>query len=152
MAIPKASKELMNLLNRAVASEMGAIIQYMWQHVTMAGIEAEAVAGAVRGIAMTEMGHAEKIAERLNYLGGMPTVKPDPVYVGGAIPAMIKVNVGTEEQAIMLYREVITRAEADGDDETALMFREIILEEQEHHNTFLTLLGDKVGQGEPRLG
>lgn len=150
--MPRASRELIDLLNRAVASELAAIIQYMWQHVTMAGLEAEAVGAAVRSISMAEMGHAERIAERLNYLGGVPTVKPDPVYVGGSIAAMVGVDARTEEQAISLYRDVVRRAEEDGDDETALMFRQMIHDEQDHHNTFLTLLGTQAGPAEPKIG
>jgi bacterioferritin (cytochrome b1) len=33
-------------------------------------------------IAVTEMKHAEAITERLAYLGGTPTTKPEPVFVG----------------------------------------------------------------------
>ena len=152
MPLPTASEELKELLNRAVASELAAIIQYMWQHVTAAGLEAEAVGGVIRSVAMTEMEHAERIAERLNYFGGVPTVKPDPIYVGGTLPAMLKVNINTEETAIALYEDVIRQAESDDDNETALMFRQIILDEQEHHNTFLTLLGTKDEPAEPRIG
>lgn len=152
MGAPKASDKLKDMLNRAVAAELAAIIQYMWQHVTMTGLEAEAVGGAVRGIAMAEMGHAEQIAERLNYLGGMPTVKPNPIFVGGTIEAMLKVNVKTEEDAVVLYEEIIQQAKAEGDEETAFMFRQIILDEQCHHDTFLTLLGQKNEPAEPRIG
>jgi bacterioferritin len=152
MSMPKASEALTDLLNRAVASELGAIIQYMWQHITMAGLEAESVGDAVRDISRAEMGHAERIAERLNYFGGIPTVKPDPIYVGGEIPAMLKVNITTEEAAIALYMDIVRQATEDGDEETALMFKQIILDEQDHHNTYLTLLGIKNEAAEPRIG
>lgn len=152
MPAPKASDKLQELLNRAVASELAAIIQYMWQHVTLTGLEAGAVGDAIKGAAMVEMKHAERIAERLNYLGGMPTVKPDPIYVGGDIPSVLKLNVRTEETAIALYQDVIAQAKEDDDHETALMFREIILDEQGHHDMFLTLLGQKDEPAEPRIG
>jgi bacterioferritin len=149
---PKASEKLTDLLQRAIAGEMQAAIQYMWQHVCMVGLEAEAVGPALRGIAMSEMKHAEQIAERLNYLGGIPTTKPNPIYVGGAIPAMLAVDVTAEEDTIALYMDVIAQAKEDDDHETSLMFREMILDEQGHHNTLLTLLGRKSDVGEVRIG
>ena len=148
----KASEKLTDLLQRAIAGEMQAAIQYMWQHVVMVGLEAESVGPAIRGIAMSEMKHAEQIAERLNYLGGIPTTKPNPIYVGGTIPAMLAVDVTAEEDTIALYMDVITQAKEDDDHETALMFREMILDEQGHHNTLLTLLGRKSDVGEVRIG
>ena len=148
----KASEKLTDLLQRAIAGEMQAAIQYMWQHVVMVGLESESVGPALRGIAMAEMKHAEQIAERLNYLGGIPTTKPNPIYVGGTIPAMLAVDVTAEEDTIALYMDVIAQAKEDDDHETALMFREIILDEQGHHNTLLTLLGRKSDVGEVRIG
>ena len=152
MVAPKASEKLTDLLQRAIAGEMQAAIQYMWQHVVMVGLESESVGPALRGIAMSEMKHAEQIAERLNYLGGIPTTKPNPIYVGGTIPAMLAVDVTAEEDTIALYMDVITQAKEDDDHETALMFREMILDEQGHHNTLLTLLGRKSDVGEVRIG
>ena len=149
---PKASEKLTDLLQRAIAGEMQAAIQYMWQHVVMVGLESESIGPALRGIAMSEMKHAEQIAERLNYLGGIPTTKPNPIYVGGTIPAMLEVDVTAEEDTIALYMDVIAQAKEDDDHETALMFREIILDEQGHHNTLLTLLGRKSDVGEVRIG
>ena len=48
--------------------------------------------------------------------------------------------------------DVIAQAKEDDDHETALMFRELILDEQGHHNTLLTLLGRKSDVGEVRIG
>ena len=149
---PKASEKLTDLLQRAIAGEMQAAIQYMWQHVVMVGLESESVGPALRGIAMSEMKHAEQIAERLNYLGGIPTTKPNPIYVGGTIPAMLAVDVTAEEDTIALYMDIVAQAKEDDDHETALMFRELILDEQGHHNTLLTLLGRKSDVGEVRIG
>ena len=64
-----ASKKLMELLNRGIARELQVSIQYMWQHVSVTGIESAAVEDIFRRIGITEMKHAEEIAERLAYLG-----------------------------------------------------------------------------------
>ena len=71
-----ASKELLELLNSAIAREIQVSIQYMWQHVQWKGVKAFSIKDELRKIAITEMKHAEAIAERLVYLGGEPTTTP----------------------------------------------------------------------------
>ena len=43
-------------------------------------------------IAVEEMKHAEKIAERLFYFDVSPTTKPKPIAVGGSTEQMLKAN------------------------------------------------------------
>jgi len=68
------------MLNKAIAGELQAIIQYMWQHVQWKGVEHYAVIDGIEKVAMEEMKHAEKIAERLWYLGAKPTIQPSPIF------------------------------------------------------------------------
>ena len=82
-------------------------IQYMWQHVTVTGIRGAVVEGIFKEIAITEMKHAEEIAERLASLGGSPTVKPDTVVVGNDLEEMLRLDEGAEEEAITLYKQTI---------------------------------------------
>jgi bacterioferritin len=135
-----ASKKLMNLLNRGIAREIQVSIQYMWQHVLVTGVESAAVEDIFKEIAITEMNHAEEIAERLSYLGGTPTTKPDPIFVGGSLEEMLQTDVKAEEEAIALYKQTIKVADEEGDITTRRLFEEILGEEEEHHDTFTTLL------------
>jgi len=136
-----ASKKLMELLNKGIARELQVSIQYMWQHVLAKGIESVAVEDVFREIAITEMKHAEGIAERLAYLDGTPTTKPDPVFVGGSLKEMLQTDVKAEEEAIALYKQTIKVADEEGDSTTRRLFEEILAEEEEHHDTFTKLLG-----------
>ena len=102
--IGMASKKLMELLNRGIARELRVSIQYMWQHISVTGIESAAVEDIFRKIAITEMKHAEEIAERLAYLGGTPTLKPDPIFVGGSLKEMLQKDTKAEEEAIAPYK------------------------------------------------
>lgn len=135
-----ASKKLLDSLNEAIANELQVSIQYMWQHVMVNGINAEAVGGVFKQIAIVEMKHAEKIAERLDYLGGVPTTKPTPIAVGKTAKEMLKINKKAEEDAIKLYREIVSLAGKEGDVVTRKLFEEILMDEEGHHNTFSTLL------------
>jgi len=94
----------------------------------------------LKAIAITEMKHAEAIAERLAYLGGTPTTKPDPIFVGENLKEMLKLDKKAEEEAIALYRQTIEMAQKEGDTTTARLFRQILSDEEEHHDTFSGLL------------
>lgn len=135
-----ASKKLQDMLNDAIAREIQVSVQYMWQHVMVKGINAESVGGVFRGIAMAEMKHAEAIAERLDYLGGVPTTKPTPIAIGKTAKEMLQINKKAEEDAIKLYKEIISVASREGDVVTRKLFESILSEEEGHHNTFSTLL------------
>lgn len=138
----KTSKELLKLLNDAVARELQVSIQYIWQHVLLTGVKGFAVKDELKKIAIAEMKHAEEIAERLAYLGGVPTTKPSPIFVGNDLKEMIKQDVKDEEGAIKLYKEIIALARKEGDEVTEKMFRDILAGEEGHHDTFTSLLED----------
>jgi bacterioferritin len=135
-----ASKEILDMLNKAIARELQVTIQYMWQHVMWKGVKGYAVKDALKSAAITEMKHAEEIAERLTYLGGTPTTKPEPIFVGGTLKEMLEHDKKDEEGAIALYKQAIAMAEKAGDPVTKRMFEKILADEEEHHDTFSGLL------------
>jgi len=137
-----ASKKLLDILNEAIAREIQVAIQYMWQHVQWSGVKGFAVQDELEKIAITEMKHAEKIAERLFYLGGTPTTKPNPINVGKTLKQMITQDIKDEANAIKLYKQIIEMAEKEGDTTTAFIFRQILEDEEDHHDTFTTMLED----------
>ncbi len=135
-----ASKKLLDMLNTAIAREIQVSVQYMWQHVQWGGVKGFATKDAFEEIARQEMKHAETIAERLFYLGGTPTTKPDPINVGKTLKDMIKQDTKDEENAIKLYKEIIALAQKENDGTTAFLFMEILKDEEDHHDTFTSLL------------
>ncbi|WXG44317.1 MAG: ferritin-like domain-containing protein [Promethearchaeati archaeon SRVP18_Atabeyarchaeia-1] len=139
-SVVKVSKELLDLLNKGIAAEMQVSIQYMWQHVQWSGVKGFTVKDELASIAKQEMKHAEMIAERLFYLGGTPTTKPEPIFVREDLKDMIAQNVKDEEGAIKLYKGIIEKARKEGDETTNRLFREIMQQEEDHHDTFTTLL------------
>jgi len=138
-SVVKVSKELLDMLNKAIAAEMQVSIQYMWQHVQWSGVKGFAVKDELEDIAKQEMKHAEMIAERLFYLGGTPTTKPDPIFVRENLKDMIEQNMKDEENAIKLYKTIIEKARKENDETTNRLFREIMQQEEDHHDTFTTL-------------
>ncbi len=141
-SVVKPSKELMDMMNQAIAREIQVSIQYMWQHVQWGGVKGFAVHSELQSIAVAEMKHAESIAERLYYLGGIPTTKPDPIFVGTTLKEMIEQDVKDEANAIKLYKTIVEKARVEKDDTTNHLFRDILEQEEDHHDTFTTLLED----------
>jgi bacterioferritin len=139
--VQKASSKLTDMLNKAIAREIQVSVQYMWQHVMAKGLESAEIADVFEDVAITEMKHAEKIAERLFYFDITPTTKPDPIKVGGTVKEMLEYDAKAEEEAIDLYKEIIKQASSEGDTTTRLLFEQILAEEENHHDTFTTLLG-----------
>jgi bacterioferritin len=139
--VQKASPKLTEMMNQAIAGELQAIVQYMWHHVMVKGLNAESLSGVFEKVSIDEMKHAEKIAERLFYFDVNPTIKPNPIAVGGDANQMLKADVKAEEEAITLYKDIIKQAASEGDDTTQHLFAEILAAEESHHDTFTTLLG-----------
>ena len=138
--VVKVSDKLKDLLNKAIARELQVSIQYMWQHVQVMGVKAVSVQDKFKSTAITEMKHAEKIAERLWYLGGVPTTKPAVIDVGKSLKDFLELNTKAEVEAIEMYQGIIELATKEKDITTAFMFKEILEDEEEHHDLFTTML------------
>ncbi len=69
-------EEMIAILNRAIASEWVAFLQY-WHHYFMAtDIHSAEIANIFKEHAMEELEHAEAIGTRIQLLGGVPVDKP----------------------------------------------------------------------------
>jgi bacterioferritin len=141
------------LLNKAVAAEISAILQYTNQHekasllalrkkntaleVVTEANKAKVVSDMLKGIFMQEMEHLEKIAERIYLLEGEAVTAPDPLpEVGKTTEDFVKLDQEAENIAIVLYRQIIAEALKRGDTTTKRMFEDIIIQEEEHYWSF----------------
>ncbi len=141
------------LLNKAVAAEISAIIQYTNQHEKASYLplrmkntameviketnKAKVVSDLLKPIFMVEMEHLEKISERIYLLEGEATYNPDPLpQVGETADDFLKLDHEAENYALVLYRKIITEAMKRGDSKTRRMFEDIVSQEEEHYWTF----------------
>ena len=136
--MPKQENPIVSALNEALATELAAITQYMWHHVMAMGLEAPSASEEFKKASIDEMKHAEDLAERLNYLGGIPTAKPTEIKVGGDLKKMIRDDLANENTAIAMYKKMIKMC---GDDPTTRrLLEKILADEEEHADTWETLL------------
>ena len=138
--VVKVSDELKEMLNKAIAREIQVTVQYMWQYVQVMGVRGMAVQEKFKQTAIVEMKHAEKIAEWLWYLGGTPTTKPSAIEVGKSLKEFLELDTKAEVEAIEMYRQIIEMATKEKDVTTAFLFKEILEDEEEHHDLFASML------------
>jgi len=137
-------KKLIDELNKGVTREITAIIQYSYHHVMADGLESPALSGMFEKTALDEMKHLEEFSDRINYLGGIPTTKPNPIKVGGTLKKMIQDDLETEYEAIRLYKGQIAIAKEIGDTTTRLMLEKILATEEEHADKWETVLQKRI--------
>ncbi len=134
---------LIKALNQDCADELLAIIQYMVDHMMGEGMTSPAIVDIFKQNAMSEMKHYERLAERVIYLGGVPSTSVGQFKKGGTLKEMIQRALDDERKAIKQYREHITLAGEQGDPATRLILEQILLEEEEHEHELESLLEKK---------
>lgn len=140
------SNKIIDALNKDREDELSAIMQYMKHHYEGEGMESPEILETFKETAMDEMKHAEKLAERIVYLGGTPSKKVSPFVEGGNLKKMIEDDLAKENGAIKQYKEHIKLAAQEGDSTTRLMLEEILSQEEGHADTWETTLGVRKGK------
>jgi len=133
-------QKIIKALNIDIGLEIGAIIQYIMHEVMAEGMESPAIMEKFESISRDEMKHLERLAERVNYLGGVPTTKPAPIKVGGNLKKMVQDDLDGEYTAIKTYKTHVKMCEEIGDTTSRLMLEEILTDEEKHADTWETIL------------
>lgn len=136
-----SKSKIIEALNADRTDELGSVIQYMGHHYTAEGMESPAVIELFKQTAIDEMRHAERLAERIVYLGGAPTQKPASPKKGGDLKKMVKDDLDGENEAIKHYRAHIRLCTEEEDPVTRLMLEEILSDEEGHADLWETVLG-----------
>ena len=134
------SKQLREMLTKAITFELNLSIKYMWQRIQVKGIEGAFVENLFKNIAVTKMKNAEKLAERLAFLNGVPPNNIEPVHVGVTFVEMLKEDVEVEEEVINLYKHAIQVAGKEGDFGTKRLLEDILITEEKHLDKLSKLL------------
>ena len=131
------SQKVIDLLNKGRSRELTAISQYMSQHYELEDAGFGKLAAKFKETAITEMKHAEKLAERILFLKGEPTSKPDALpKKGQQIANMLATNMVLESTAIKLYNEAAMVCAAEKDQISKELFEDLLKDEEDHLNYF----------------
>ncbi len=146
---PEASKstdegreQLIADLNADLAREYQAIIAYVVYSQMLKGPEYMAIAKELEVHAVEELQHALIIAKQIDYLGGTPVTKPEPVKMSEDARDMLRFDLESEADTIRNYRKRVRQADALGEYALAEQLRQILVQEQEHLIDLATALGE----------
>ena len=149
MADLYADANLMDVLNDLRSRELAVVMQYMRQHYTVTGPDGMLHADTFKSVAITEMKHAEALAERIEFLGGSATTQPEKFETAfSGLKEMAKADFSAESDAAMRYRAAIKVAAAHDDVTTRKLLEEILGDEEDHLKIFSDMLGGDTTGGE----
>jgi len=132
-------KDIVKLLNDALATELVCVLRYKRHHFTASGLASPKIAEEFMVHANEESLHADRLAKRIVQLGGEPDFSPDSLTHRShaayddctELKAMIKANLIAERVAIESYSQMIALI-GEKDSSTRRLIEDILTDEQEH--------------------
>ena len=131
------SKKSVGLLNRAVADELQALHQYMYWHFHLDDQGFAPLAALLKHIAITEMQHVERLADRILFLKGDVEMtqagavdkitEPEQILTRGA---------EMERGAIEMYNKFALDCSANADSASKQLFEALVNDEEAHFDEF----------------
>jgi bacterioferritin len=141
--------DILKLLNDALATELVCVLRYKRHYFTAHGLAAPRIAEEFLEHANAEIGHGDRIAERIVQLGGEPDFSPDSLSKrshadydeSSDIKAMVRSNLVAERVAVEAYRQMIDLI-GDKDPTTRRMLEDILHDEEEHAEELKDMLDE----------
>ncbi len=139
-------------LNQAVAEELSGVHQYMYFHFHCNDQGFDLLAKLFRKIAIEEMIHIERLAERILFLKGdvemQPSIKTDKLH---SVKDMLTAAKSMEENSTKFYNELAIECGSNADSTSRKLFEELVMDEERHYGQFDTELQNLNKFGEQYL-
>jgi bacterioferritin len=131
------TKVSIDLLNDSVADELSAVHQYMYFHFHLDDQGFDALAKLFKRTAITEMGHVEKLAERILFLKGDVKMAPNAKVAAVTEPEkIVAMAVEMERHSVAFYNEAAQKCGANMDAASKQIFEFLVNEEEGHFAQF----------------
>jgi bacterioferritin len=98
-------------LNEAISLELGALLQYHHYSQVITGQERRIWREFFFETSEEAFKHAQKFAERVVALGGIPSTEPDPVKHASELHEMLSNSLEVERRAVQVYTEALALCE-----------------------------------------
>ena len=129
----RGDKGVIERLNQALKSELTAINQYFLHSRMLGDWGVSKLAKHEYDESIEEMQHADKIIERILFLGGLPNLQElDKLYIGETVQEILECDMKLEEMAVPMYREIVTYCESVKDYVTRDLVQSILVDEEGH--------------------
>jgi bacterioferritin len=134
-------EQIITLLNKDLALEYTAAVQYVQHYGVVTGPEFMVVRSQMADHAKQELDHALVLSDLIQYYGGVPVSTMPEVKTSKDVNTMLKYDLTAEETAIARYRTRIKQAEELGMYELGTKLRSILNDELDHANDLQLALG-----------
>ena len=125
------------LLNRAIADELSAVHQYMFFHFHCDDQGYDLLSSLFKRIAIMEMLHIERLADRVLFLKGTIEMKAsEEVKQITSVKEMVEFARQSEEDAIVMYNNFAIACGNHADSVSKKLFEELVLDEENHYAEF----------------
>ena len=135
----KGDEKVIELLNEALRNELTAVNQY-WLHYRMLdnwGVKR--LAEFERHESIDEMKHADRLAERILFLDGLPNFQMlGRLRIGESVEEVLKADLELEREALVQLRGAIEYCETKRDYVSRDLFTDILESEESHVDTLET--------------
>jgi len=130
-------KKSVQLLNQGVADELQAVHQYMYFHFHLDDLGLQPLAALFKRTAIQEMGHAERLAERILFLkGDVEMVAAGPVNKILEPEAMLAKGMAMEQESAEFYNKAALTCSAGADSASKQVFEQLVQDEEGHFDQF----------------
>jgi bacterioferritin len=125
------------LLNKAVGDELAAVHQYMYFHFHCEDQGYDLLAGLFFRTAIEEMGHVERCAERILFLGGdAELVAAATVKKVQDVEKMLEMSRKMEEDSVKEYNLWANECSANADSASKKVFEDLVVDEERHYDQY----------------
>jgi bacterioferritin len=125
------------LLNKSVADELQAVHQYMYWHFHLDDQGFGPLSNLFRRVAIEEMMHVEKLAERILFLkGDVKMVPAGPVETTTEAQVILQRAAEMEHEAVGIYNDFAIQCGQNSDSATKQMFEALVADEERHGDGF----------------
>ena len=135
----QGDSKVIEYLNLALTNELTAVNQY-WLHYRMLnhwGITK--LAEYERHESIDEMKHADRLADRILFLDGLPNFQAiGRLKIGETVEEILRADLALEMEAVPLLKDAIAHTESVRDFTSRDLFADILANEEEHVDTLET--------------
>ena len=129
----KGDPRVIEFLNKALYNELTAINQYFLHAKMLKNWGLKELAEHEYKESIDEMKHADKLAERILFLDGLPNFQAlGKLRIGEGPRELLECDLALEMEALPLLREAISYCESTGDAVSRKLFTDILDSEEEH--------------------
>lgn len=142
----KGDPKVIELLNEALKAELTAINQYWLHYRLLDNWGMKRLAEFERQESIDEMKHADRFAERILFLEGLPNFQAlGRLRIGENVEEILKADLEAEYEAVEMYRNGVAYCEKSKDYVSRDLFA-AVLSDEEGHVDFVETQLELIGQ------